>query len=145
MIAAVQAATADAELLIAVWARVLLGVGPERRLGVADQHSVPLPGLEALARLRRGPPPDLAIVDCIMPGLTGADVCAALTRDGVGVPVLLMTALADPSFAVHPEWASVLNKPILEEDLLAEIDAQLRPRSGPRSRRPGTDRSRIPA
>jgi FixJ family two-component response regulator len=70
-----------------------------------------------------------------MPGLTGAELCAALAAEGMVVPVLLMTALADPSFAVHPEWASVLNKPFAEEDLLAEIEAQLRPRSGPRSRR----------
>jgi two-component system OmpR family response regulator len=102
----------------------------------------------ALVRLRRGPVPDLAIVDCIMPGLSGAELCAALAADGVGVPVLLMTALADPSFAVHPEWASVLNKPFLEEDLLAEIEAQIRPRSGPRTRHdllPGTPGNRARA
>ncbi len=99
----------------------------------------------ALARLRRSPTPDLAIVDCVMPGLTGAELCAALAADGVGVPVVLMTALADPSFAVHLERASVLNKPILEEDLLAEIEAQLRPRSGPRTRRSGAPASRARA
>ena len=97
----------------------------------------------ALERLRQRPVPDLAIVDCIMPGLSGAELCAALAADGGGVPVLLMTALADPSFAVHPEWASVLNKPILEEDLLAEIEAKLRPRSGPRVRVHGASRSGV--
>jgi len=99
----------------------------------------------ALDRLRRRPLPDLAIVDCIMPGLSGAELCAALAADGGGVPVLLMTALADPSFAVHPEWASVLNKPILEEDLLAEIEAKLRPRSGLRARPEGAPPSRARA
>ena len=88
---------------------------------------------EALARLRRGPAPDLALVDCIMPGLTGGELCEALLESGVEVPVVLMTALADPSFAVHPERASVLNKPFMIDDLLAEIDDRLKPGSGPRS------------
>jgi DNA-binding response OmpR family regulator len=90
----------------------------------------------ALARLRRSPAPDLALIDCIMPVLTGGELCEALADAGVEVPVLMMTALADPSFAVHPEAASVLNKPFLLEDLVAEIEAQLRPRSAPRSQRP---------
>lgn len=89
--------------------------------------------LEALARLRQGPTPDLVLLDCIMPGLTGGELCEALVESGVDVPVVLMTALADPSFAVHPERASILNKPFLIDDLLAEIDDCLKPRSGPRS------------
>jgi DNA-binding response OmpR family regulator len=92
----------------------------------------------ALARLRRGPPPDLAIVDCIMPYLSGTELCAALADSGVEVPVLLMTALSDPSFCVHPGGEAVLNKPFLLEDLLLEIEARLRPRSGPRSDRART-------
>ncbi len=89
----------------------------------------------ALARLRRGPLPDLAIVDCIMPYLTGTELCAALADSGVEVPVLLMTALSDPSFCVHPGGEAVLNKPFLLEDLVIEMEARLRPRSGPRSDR----------
>jgi DNA-binding response OmpR family regulator len=91
----------------------------------------------ALARLRRAPAPDLAIVDCIMPRLTGTELCAALIEAGVEVPVLLMTALSDPSFCVHPGGESVLNKPFLLEDLVLEMEARLRPRSsrpGPRPR-----------
>ncbi len=85
----------------------------------------------ALARLRRGPPPDLAIVDCIMPDLTGAEICAALAEAGVEVPVLLMTALSDPGFCVHREDVAVLHKPFLIEDLVVEMEARLRPRSSP--------------
>jgi DNA-binding response OmpR family regulator len=87
---------------------------------------------EALARLRLGPLPDLAIFDCIMPGLTGAELCPALTEAGVEVPVLLMTALADPSFCVHREDVTVLNKPFLIEDLLVEMETRLRPSSSAR-------------
>ncbi len=89
----------------------------------------------ALARLRRGPQPDLAVVNCVMPHLSGTELCAALTESGIEVPVLLMTALSDPSFCVHPGGEAVLNKPFLLEDLVLEMEARLRPRSGPRSDR----------
>jgi two-component system response regulator PrrA len=88
---------------------------------------------EALARLRQGRAPDLVLIDCIMPGLTGGELCEALVESGIEVPVVLMTALADPSFAVHPERASVLNKPFMIDDLLMEIEDRIKPRSGPRS------------
>jgi two-component system response regulator MprA len=89
----------------------------------------------ALDRLRRGAPPDLVIADCIMPGLTGAELASALAEAGVPVPVLLMTALSDPSFCVHPGDAVVLNKPFLIDDLLLEMEALLLPRSGARRTR----------
>jgi len=89
----------------------------------------------ALARLKRDPRPDLAVVDCVMPYLSGTELCAALAESGIEVPVLLMTALSDPSFCVHPGGEAVLNKPFVLEDLLLEMEARLRPRSGPRSDR----------
>lgn len=88
---------------------------------------------EALARLRHGPLPNLVILDCIMPRLTGTELRAALREAGVEVPILLMTALADPSFCVHPGDSEVLNKPFLLEDLIVEMESRLRPRSGARS------------
>ena len=93
--------------------------------------------VEALARLRRGPAPDLILLDCIMPRITGVELLEALVAAGVTAPVVMMTALSDPSFCVHLEQVSVLNKPFQLDDLLAEIDAILRPRSGPRSTRKG--------
>src|SRR5262249_21729753 len=81
-------------------------------------------------RLQAGAPPDLAIADCIMPGLTGAELRDALAKAGVEVPVLLMTALSDPGFCVHLGDAVVLNKPFSIDDLLLEMEAHLRPRSG---------------
>jgi DNA-binding response OmpR family regulator len=89
--------------------------------------------VEALHRLRRGPPPDLILLDCIMPRITGLELLEALVAAGVEAPVVMMTALSDPSFCVHLEQVSVLNKPFLLDDLLAEVDAILRPSSGPRS------------
>jgi two-component system response regulator MprA len=88
---------------------------------------------EALSRLRRGPAPDLVLCDCIMPRLTGPELCEALAAAGIDAPVLLMTALADPSFCVDTARVSVLNKPFQLDDLLAEIEASLRPVSGSRT------------
>lgn len=79
----------------------------------------------ALTRLSEESPPDLALIDCIMPVLTGSELREALVERGVEVPVVLMTGLADPSFCVHPEHGSVLGKPFLVEDLIAEIEARL--------------------
>ncbi len=87
----------------------------------------------ALARLRRGPAPDLILLDCVMPTITGVELLERLVAAGVETPVVMMTALSDPSFCVHLEQVSVLNKPFQLDDLLAEVDALLRPRSGPRS------------
>jgi DNA-binding response OmpR family regulator len=85
-----------------------------------------------LARLRQDPPPDLAIVDCIMPRLTGTELRDALADAGVDVPLLLMTAL-DPSFCVHPgDEVAILNKPFSLDDLLLEIELRV-----PRRRRSG--------
>jgi two-component system response regulator MprA len=88
--------------------------------------------LVALDRLRRGPPPDLILLDCIMPGMTGVELLEALVDAGVTTPVVMMTALSDPSFCVHLEQVSVLNKPFQLDDLLAEIDARIGPASGAR-------------
>lgn len=89
----------------------------------------------ALTRLCRGPAPDLVLCDCIMPRLTGPELCDALAAAGIDAPVLLMTALADPSFCVDTARVTVLNKPFQIDDLLAEIEASLRPVSGPRTLR----------
>jgi CheY-like chemotaxis protein len=92
----------------------------------------------ALARLRGGPAPDVALVDCVMPRMTGAELAEALAQSGVGVPVVLMTALADPSFAVHLDTISVVHKPFVIEDLIAEIESRVHPApsSGPRASAP---------
>lgn len=89
----------------------------------------------ALARLRRGPPPSVVLSDCLMPELTGAELVDALAASGVGAPVVLMTGLADPGFCVDTARVSVLNKPFHLDDLLAEIEAVTRTKSGVRAAR----------
>jgi two-component system phosphate regulon response regulator PhoB len=50
-------------------------------------------GVEALAKVRRGPP-NLVILDVMMPELDGLEVCKSLRRDPAtsGIPIILLTA-----------------------------------------------------
>ncbi|APR77104.1 Two-component response regulator [Minicystis rosea] len=89
----------------------------------------------ALDRLRQSPAPDLVLCDFIMPRLTGSELADALTAAGVDAPVVLMTGLADPEFAVDTGRMRVLSKPFVLEDLLAEIDAATRADSTPKALR----------
>jgi CheY-like chemotaxis protein len=75
----------------------------------------------ALERLQSGPEPGVILMDCVMPRLTGGELLEAVRKAGIGAPVVMMTALSDPGFCVNPGHATVLNKPFLIEDLLAEI------------------------
>lgn len=93
-----------------------------RAEGFTDPHT-------ALARLRRGPRAALVLADCVMPRMSGGELLDALTASGVDTPVLLMTALSDPNFCVRPGRATILSKPFSIDDLLAEIEAHVRPAS----------------
>lgn len=56
-----------------------------------------LSGAEALAQLRSQPPPDLILLDVVMPGMDGFEVCRALKADSklCSVPVIFITAIHD--------------------------------------------------
>src|SRR5205814_7605917 len=49
-------------------------------------------GEEALYRLGSNGEPDAVILDVLMPGVDGLEVCRRLRRDGRRVPVLMLTA-----------------------------------------------------
>jgi DNA-binding response OmpR family regulator len=76
--------------------RALVGLAV-RRAGCTVATEVP-DGTQALAAARTDPP-DLAVLDVSMPGVTGLAVCAALRADPAtaGVPVLLLSAGASPA------------------------------------------------
>ena len=52
-------------------------------------------GEEAIARLEREAPVDGAILDVLMPGIDGLEVCRRLRASGNRVPVLMLTARAE--------------------------------------------------
>jgi two-component system, OmpR family, response regulator MprA len=89
-------------------------------------------GEEALERLALQPAPDAVVLDILMPGVDGLEVCRRLRRDGHGVPVLMLTARAEVDSRVAGLDAGAddyLPKPFALAELLARLRALLR-RSG---------------
>ncbi|NEQ95878.1 MAG: response regulator transcription factor [Cyanothece sp. SIO2G6] len=73
--------------------------------------------------------PDLIILDWMMPGMTGVEVCRRLRSTGVKTPVILLTAKDEVSDRVTGLDAGAddyLIKPFSIEELLARIRANLR-------------------
>jgi two-component system response regulator MprA len=91
-------------------------------------------GLEALARLEaNGVQPDAVILDVLMPGLDGLDVCRRLRGSGSRVPVLMLTARDEVESRVAGLDAGAddyVTKPFALEELLARLRALLRRTSG---------------
>jgi DNA-binding response OmpR family regulator len=73
-------------------------------------------------------PPDLVILDVMMPGMSGLDVCRAL-RDSIGlaqVPVILLTARAQESDVAQGFDAGAddyVVKPFSPRELAARVNA----------------------
>ncbi|AUX25237.1 transcriptional regulator [Sorangium cellulosum] len=81
--------------------------------------------LEALEQLRSQAPPDVIVLDCVMPFMDGPRLMETLTAEGSTVPVVLVTALSDPGFCIdpnHPSATRVINKPFDLEQLLETLD-----------------------
>jgi two-component system, OmpR family, response regulator MprA len=75
-------------------------------------------------------PPDLVVLDVMMPGLDGLEVCRRL-RAGGDVPVLMLTArdeVADRVQGLDAGADDYLAKPFALEELLARLRALLRRR-----------------
>lgn len=85
-------------------------------------------GLSGLAKAARGRF-DLIILDVMLPGMNGLDVCRELREQGNDVPVLMLTAkaqLADRVAGLTLGADDYLTKPFETPELLARIDALLR-------------------
>jgi two-component system, OmpR family, response regulator len=72
---------------------------------------------------------DAIVLDVMLPGLDGFGVCAALRRDGVWVPVLMLTArdaVSDRIRGLDGGADDYLTKPFSLEELLARLRALIR-------------------
>jgi two-component system response regulator MprA len=91
-------------------------------------------GVDALARLEaNGAQPDAVILDVLMPGLDGIDVCRRLRSSGSRVPVLMLTARDEVESRVAGLDAGAddyVTKPFALEELLARLRALLRRTTG---------------
>ena len=86
-------------------------------------------GEQALERLDLEPPPDAVILDVLMPGADGLEVCRRLRASGMRVPVLMLTARAEIDSRVAGLDAGAddyLPKPFALAELLARLRALLR-------------------
>jgi DNA-binding response OmpR family regulator len=85
-------------------------------------------GMSGLS-LARESEPDLAILDWMMPGLTGVELCRRLRSTGIKIPVILLTAkdeVGDRVTGLDAGADDYLVKPFSIEELLARIRAHLR-------------------
>jgi two-component system response regulator HydG len=93
--------------------RVLEACG--MRVGTAEDGEA---ALEYISRT----PPDVALVDMMMPGLGGLELLARIKASGIPVEVILMTAFADVDAAVSAMKAGAyhfLTKPFHSNDVVA--------------------------
>jgi two-component system response regulator MprA len=90
-------------------------------------------GSEALYRLEANGEPDAVILDVLMPGLDGLEVCKSLRRTGSRLPVLMLTArdeVEDRVAGLDAGADDYVTKPFALEELLARLRALLRRTGG---------------
>ncbi len=79
--------------------------------------------------------PDLVVLDILMPGVDGLEVCRALRARGDRTPILMLTArdaVADRVEGLEAGADDYLVKPFALEELLARVRALLRRSGDPR-------------
>lgn len=85
-------------------------------------------GVEALAQAHRGRP-DVLVLDVMMPGLDGLQVCRELRAEGDPTPILMLTALvetADRIAGLDAGADDYVVKPFDVEEVFARLRALLR-------------------
>jgi two-component system response regulator MprA len=85
-------------------------------------------GVEALAHAHRTPP-DVLVLDVMMPGIDGLQVCRVLRAEGDRTPILMLTALvetADRIAGLDAGADDYVVKPFDVEEVFARLRALLR-------------------
>ena len=87
-------------------------------------------GTSALKKLRdTAPPPDLALLDWNMGGITGLEICRRLRETGVSLPVIILTArdeIDDRIAALETGADDFISKPFNVREVLARVKALIR-------------------
>jgi two-component system response regulator MprA len=86
-------------------------------------------GAEALAQLEGNGQTDAVLLDVLMPGIDGLEVCRRIRRTGNQVPVLMLTArdaVGDRVAGLDAGADDYVVKPFALEELLARVRALLR-------------------
>lgn len=87
-------------------------------------------GTDVLARVRRDPP-DLVVLDLMLPGLSGLEICRAMRADpGIsGVPIIMLTARTEETdriVGLEIGGDDYVTKPFSPKELVARIGSVLR-------------------
>ncbi|MBV1938434.1 response regulator transcription factor [Streptomyces sp. BV286] len=85
-------------------------------------------GVQALAQAHRSPP-DVLVLDVMMPGIDGLQVCRVLRAEGNRTPILMLTALvetADRIAGLDAGADDYVVKPFDVEEVFARLRALLR-------------------
>jgi DNA-binding response OmpR family regulator len=95
-------------------------------------------GGRALARARQTPP-DLIILDLMLPGLNGLEICRALRADDktAGLPIVMLTARGEEAeriLGLDVGADDYIVKPFSPNELMARVRALLRRSAPPHSR-----------
>jgi two-component system OmpR family response regulator len=110
----------DDEALQSVVGRALRAEGFEVRVAETGSGAV---------RAFVAEPPDLLVLDIGLPDADGRDVCQALRSQGIGAPVIFLTArdaLTDRLSGFHAGGDDYLTKPFALAELLVRVRALLR-------------------
>ena len=87
-------------------------------------------GEAALAALdESSPPPDLLVLDIMLPGINGLEVCRRLREGGNAIPILFLTARgsdADRVLGLRLGADDYLTKPFVVEELVLRVRGILR-------------------
>ena len=101
----------------------------ESELTLEGYHVTVTPnGLDGLT-LARTAEPDLLILDWMLPGVSGLDICLRLRSTGVQVPIIMLTAkdeVPDRVTGLNAGADDYVTKPFSMEELLARVKARLR-------------------
>ncbi|WP_445174947.1 response regulator transcription factor [Microcoleus sp.] len=101
----------------------------ESELSLEGYHVTVAPnGLDGLM-IARDAQPDLLILDWMLPGISGLDICLRLRSTGVQVPIIMLTAkdeVPDRVMGLNAGADDYVTKPFSMEELLARVKARLR-------------------
>ena len=85
-------------------------------------------GLEGL-RLARGEDPDVILLDVMLPGMDGFEVCRTLRGEGNNVPIIMITAReeeTDKVFGLELGADDYITKPFSMRELIARVRTNMR-------------------
>jgi len=85
---------------------------------------------ESALKIVRRQKPDLIILDCVMPGMSGTEVCQIIKKDHElkHIPIIFLTGMDSPTYVINCYEIGAehyLTKPINSRELISQINLTL--------------------